>query len=240
MSNITFWDHIFFLLIGVLIPVLSLLRGKVDMEHVNAEIMDKKKFYLANAGVLWVGAALVFILWLLAGRPFSEMGISPPYIDLLVIGLTILFIVAYVVETVTELNQEGKNEEILQSAPFLPQNNKEFLSFAFLAFSAGICEEIVYRGFLVSYLMTVIGDSILAFNVAVIFPAVIFGVVHMYQGPKSVMKIAIMSLLFSTIFIFSQSLLIVVVLHIAVDMVGGFLGMKIAQSAATATLEEEE
>ena len=210
------------------------------MEHINAEIRDKKKFYLANAGVLWVGAALVFILWLLAGRPFSEMGISSPYIDPLVMGLTLLFIVAYVVETATELNQEGKNEEILQSAPFLPQNNEEFLSFSFLAFSAGVCEEVVYRGFLVSYLMTVISDSILAFNVAVIFPAVIFGVVHMYQGPKSVLKIAIMSLLFSTIFIFSQSLLIVVVLHIAVDIVGGYLGMKIAQSAATATFEEEE
>ena len=190
---------------------------------------DKKKFYLANAGVLWIGAIMVFLLWLLAWRPLSEMGFRAPIVDTLVIALTALFVVAYIIETYTEINREGNEEEIKKSAAFLPQNSQEYFYFVLLSFSAGICEEIVYRGFLVNYIMTIIDDRVIGFNMAVIFPAVIFGVVHMYQGMKSVLKIGIMSLLFSTIFIFSQSLLIVIILHTAVDVVSGFIGMKITQ-----------
>lgn len=242
MSNITFWDHLFFVLIAILLPVLSLIRGKVDMEGVEMEIGDKRKFYFANAAVLWVGAIMVFLLWLIAGRPFVDMGIRSPITDALVIGLTALFVVAYVVETVTELRKENRESEILKAAPFLPQNNSEFMAFLVLAFSAGVCEEIVYRGFLVNYLLSVINDPVVAFNVAVLFPAVIFGVVHMYQGIKSVLKISIMSLLFSTIFIFSQSLLIVMILHFSVDAIGGFIGLRIAQMsrAHDSFIDEEE
>ena len=229
MSNITLWDHLFFVLIGIVIPVLSLMRGKVEMEDVKLSIADKKKFYLANAGVLWIGALMVFILWLLAWRPLSEMGFRIPITDTLVIALTALFIIAYIVETYTEVTREDNEEEIQKSAVFLPQNYQEFFYFIILSISAGVCEEIVYRGFLVNYLMTIIDDRIVAFNVAVIFPAIIFGVVHMYQGMKSVLKIGIMSLLFSTIFIFSQSLLIVIILHTAVDIISGYIGMKITQ-----------
>lgn len=244
MSNITFWDHLFFILIGILLPVLSLLRGRIDMEGVQMEIRNKRKFYFANAGILWIGALLVFILWILAGRLFIELGVRWPLTDAIVVALTALFIVAYIVETTSELKKENKDSEILKASPFLPQNYSEFFSFLFLAFSAGVCEEIVYRGFLVNYLLSVINDPIIAFNVAVIFPAVIFGVVHMYQGLKSVLKISIMSLLFSTIFIFSQSLLIVIVLHFTIDAIGGFIGLQIALSAKETTpaftIDEEE
>ena len=244
MSNITFWDHLFFVLIAILLPVLSLIRGKVDMEGVEMEISDKRKFYFANAGILWVGAVMVFLLWLIAGRPFVDMGIRSPVTDTLVVGLTILFVVAYIVETATELRKENKESEILKAAPFLPQNYNEFFAFLFLAFSAGVCEEIVYRGFLVNYLLSVINNPVVAFNVAVIFPAVIFGVVHMYQGIKSVLKISIMSLLFSTIFIFSQSLLIVMILHFSVDAIGGYIGLKVALKAKSRSnhphFDEEE
>ena len=201
------------------------MRGKVEVEELKFSTADKKRFYLANAGVLWIGAIMVFVLWLLALRPLSEMGFRVPYIDTLVIGLTSLFVLAYIIETVTEIRKEDNEEDLLRSAAFLPNNGREYYYFVLLSISAGICEEIVYRGFLVNYLMTIIDDRVIAFNVAVIFPAVIFGVVHMYQGMKSVLKIGIMSLLFSTIFIFSQSLLIVVILHTAVDMASGFIGM---------------
>ncbi len=237
MSNITLWDHLFFILIGIVIPALSLMRGKVEMEEIRLSGVDKKRFYLANSGVLWIGAIMVFVLWLLALRPLIEMGFKMPVMDALVIGLTALFIIAYIVETYTELSKDGKEDEILKSAAFLPRNSQELFYFTILAISAGICEEIVYRGFMVTYLMEVIDNRIIVFNVAVILPAIIFGIVHMYQGTKSVLKIAIMSLLFSTIFIFSQSLLIVVLLHVGVDIIGGFIGMKLSQELGS---KEEE
>lgn len=231
MSHFTFLDHIFFFVIAVLLPGLSLLRGRIEMEDI--EIKEKGKFYFANGGVLWIGAFFVFFLWYLSGREWSLLGFAYPKITGLVIALTVMFVMAYVADTFTEMQDEENHAELQKVAPILPQNYKELAQFSFLAFSAGICEEIVYRGFLVNYLYAHFIDPIWAYNVSVVFPAIIFGIVHMYQGFKSVLKISVMSLLFGTIFIFSESLLIVIVLHVLVDLLGGFIGMKMNQKAAT-------
>jgi membrane protease YdiL (CAAX protease family) len=195
-------------------------------------IGDKGKFYFANGMVLWIGALIVWILWMLARRDWSLLGISYPIMSDLVIGLSILFMVAYVVEMFAETRSEESQEELLKAAPFLPSTWKEYGQFTFLAFSAGVCEEVVYRGFLVNYLYAQFTDPVWAYNVAVVFPAVIFGVVHMYQGFKSVLKISVMALLFGTIFIFSESLLIVIVLHVLVDLLGGYFGLMINKNSA--------
>lgn len=196
-------------------------------------IKEKGKFYFANGGVLWIGAVFVFFLWYLAGRSWSLLGFSYPLMTGLVIGLTLMFIVAYIADVVSEFYNEENQEELLKSSPFLPNNYKELAQFSFLAVSAGICEEVVYRGFLVNYLYAHFIDPIWAYNISVVVPAIIFGIVHMYQGFKAVLKISVMSLLFGTIFIFSESLLIVVILHVSVDLMGGFIGMKINQRAGT-------
>ena len=233
MNVLTFWDHLFFLLIGIIIPIFSLSRGKVEGEDMEINIKDKAKFYYANAGVLWVGAIVVFILWTVAGRPYADMGIRWPVLDQIVILLTALFIFTYLIETVRELRQEGAADELKKAAPFLPENGREFLHFSFLAFSAGFCEEIVYRGFMVNYLLRVIDDSFLAITVAIWLPAIIFGVIHLYQGWTAVLKISIMSLLFGAIFIWSQSLLIVIILHFLVDLIGGMIGWKLHATKKT-------
>ncbi len=227
----TLWDHIFFILIGIIIPAFSIYRGKVDPVTMDLQIKDKPKFYYANAAVLWVGVVLVCLLWIIADRSFSMMGFRIPEVDGIVMGLTGLFVFTYVLETTTELRKEGSVEELKKSAPFLPATGREFLHFSFLAFSAGFCEEVVYRGFLVNYLMWICDDPVLGITVAIWLPAIIFGLVHMYQGWASVLKISIMSLLFGAIFIFSQSLLIVVILHFLVDIVGGFIGWRLSRNA---------
>ncbi len=231
MTIPTHWDHMFFILIGIVIPIFSIYRGKVDPSAMDMQIKDKPKFYYANAAVLWIGVILVFLLWVIADRSFSEMGFQNPHIDIVVAGLTGLFVFTYVLETTIEIRKEGSAEELMESAPFLPTTGKEFLHFSFLAFSAGFCEEVVYRGFLVNYLMWLCDDPVIGITVAIWLPAIIFGMVHMYQGWTSVLKISIMSLLFGAIFIFSQSLLIVVILHFLVDLVGGFLAWRLSKNS---------
>lgn len=223
--NFTIFDHIFFLIIGFILPAMSLMRGKIDLAEMELQQGDKKKFYYANGGILWIGAAVVFILWFIARRPFEAMGIQWPVTDSHVIVFLIAFLFLYLVEMVSETLMSNRKEELLKSAAFLPRDKTELMHFSFLAFSAGICEEIVYRGFLVTYLYHQINDPVWSYHVAVVLPAIIFGAVHIYQGVKPALKITVMSLLLGTIFIFSQSLLIVIILHIGVDLIGGIIGM---------------
>ncbi|HMP31688.1 MAG TPA: CPBP family intramembrane metalloprotease, partial [Saprospiraceae bacterium] len=58
---------------------------------------------------------------------------------------------------------------------------------------------------------------------AILIPSLIFALSHMYQGWLNVLKIFTISLLFGNIYVYSESLLIVIVLHILVDLVSGSL-----------------
>jgi uncharacterized protein len=73
---------------------------------------------------------------------------------------------------------------------------------------------------------------------AAAFPAVLFSLAHFYQGYKAMGKIFLLSLLFALIFIFSKSLIIVVIIHFLIDLVGGLLAMKVRRDARRETGEE--
>ena len=62
--------------------------------------------------------------------------------------------------------------------------------------------------------------------IAVVLPAFAFSVAHFYQGAKAVLKIFFLAIFFGYLFIFSGSLLIVMILHFLVDAVGGLLTIK--------------
>jgi membrane protease YdiL (CAAX protease family) len=61
---------------------------------------------------------------------------------------------------------------------------------------------------------------------SILLPAFVFSVAHFYQGVKAVVKIFILAIIFGYIFIYSGSLLIVMILHLLVDAIGGLLTMK--------------
>jgi len=62
--------------------------------------------------------------------------------------------------------------------------------------------------------------------IAVILPALAFSIAHFYQGAKAVLKIFFLAVFFRYLFIYSGSLLIVMILHFLVDAVGGLLTIK--------------
>jgi membrane protease YdiL (CAAX protease family) len=62
---------------------------------------------------------------------------------------------------------------------------------------------------------------------AAIFPAVLFSIAHFYQGYIAMFKIFLLSLLFALIFIFSKSLLFVIIIHFLIDLTGGVMAIKI-------------
>jgi membrane protease YdiL (CAAX protease family) len=61
---------------------------------------------------------------------------------------------------------------------------------------------------------------------AVAVPAFAFAIAHFYQGAKAVVKIFVLAIFFGYMFILSGSLLLVMILHILVDAIGGLLTIK--------------
>ncbi|HKE49210.1 MAG TPA: CPBP family intramembrane glutamic endopeptidase [Rhodanobacteraceae bacterium] len=67
---------------------------------------------------------------------------------------------------------------------------------------AAICEEIVFRGFLIGRIEAAFGaPSRLATGAAVLLSSVVFGAAHAYQGPTGIVITGILGLVFAIVFV---------------------------------------
>ena len=106
---------------------------------------------------------------------------------------------------------------------FMPSSATQFLNFIFLAVAAGFCEEVIYRGFMITYVLNVFAGHPLATTLAIVIPAVAFGLGHYYQGGKAVVKIILMAILFGFFYLRTQTLWPLMLLHTAIDIIGGLM-----------------
>ena len=102
---------------------------------------------------------------------------------------------------------------------FLPQTIVEICLWVAVSLSAGICEEIVYRGYLQKQFLALTHSSILA----VLAQAVIFGLGHAYQGAKQVVVITVLGLLFGLLASWRKSLRPGIISHAWADIFSGWI-----------------
>lgn len=97
---------------------------------------------------------------------------------------------------------------------FLPTTARERWLFAAVALSAGICEEVVYRGWL---LFALHREFALAGSTALLAAAVLFGLAHSYQGPLGVLSATLAGALMCILYVGTGSLLVPIVFHTLID-----------------------
>jgi uncharacterized protein len=83
-----------------------------------------------------------------------------------------------------------------------------------LGLSAGIFEELLFRLALPALLFGIIGNGPLAF----LFAALIFGMLHLYQGPLGILFAALLGLVFAALYVLTGSIAAPIVLHALVDL----------------------
>ena len=98
-----------------------------------------------------------------------------------------------------------------------------------IALTAGVCEEVLYRGFLIWYVAQFTGTTAMGTIAAVAVSSIVFGAGHLYQGPASAGRIAGFAAVAGAIYVVSGSLWIVMALHVFVDIAGGLLAVTLFQ-----------
>jgi membrane protease YdiL (CAAX protease family) len=88
--------------------------------------------------------------------------------------------------------------------------------FAAVALSAGVCEEVLYRGFLLRYLTTLL--PALGGTGVVLVAAAVFALAHTYQGPLGVVVTTFLALGFTALFVASGSLWMPMAVHALIDL----------------------
>ncbi len=112
------------------------------------------------------------------------------------------------------------------AAGILPATWQEFAHFgSVVSLSAAVCEELVYRGYFITYLLVLLDGRPEAQAIAIAGSSLAFGIAHAYQGGLALVKITGLSVLFAWLFVSTGSLLLVVLLHFLVDFSSGILGV---------------
>jgi len=101
----------------------------------------------------------------------------------------------------------------------LPKTGKEKVVFVVLSFSAGIGEEIAYRGFLIPALTLVLGWT---WGAALLSSAV-FGLLHAYQGWLGIIRTAALGLVLAASFILTGVLWPAILAHAILDVIAGII-----------------
>ncbi|MGA7030257.1 MAG: type II CAAX endopeptidase family protein [Candidatus Acidiferrales bacterium] len=112
----------------------------------------------------------------------------------------------------------GQNPDALRAAQVLaPQSGLDFLLWVVVAFSAGTCEEFVFRGYLQRQFFALTGSD----AAAVILQAVVFGAAHSYQGVRGMVTIGIYGGLFGVLAVNRRSLRPGMIQHFMQDSFAG-------------------
>ncbi len=239
-------DHILFFLLGIIMPFRS-IQAQKQIKQLEYNTPTKIQMYWINGFGLWAMAVIVLLVWYFSDRMVMDIGLGwpPPALDRVSSILVTVFVILYLLDVGSELATKALREKTFQrwisDMPFLPAKDVEWLHFNFLSLSAGICEEIVFRGFFITYLYSLLQFLPLhiAQTLAILFPAIIFGFVHYYQGWKAMLKISLMAILFGYVFVLTGSLWLLILLHFLVDLLGGSFSWWLHQRYGTVLTEEE-
>ena len=176
------------------------------------------------AGIIWlsapdVGAAAVGLVW-----PQRWPG--------LLTGLVVVLVLIFVFVSTRALRggallqvaqrrrrpSEGRHAEPAAHATvaLLPRTAGERRLFTLVGVTAGVCEEWLYRGFVLAVVAAVAGG--LPELALVGIAALAFGLAHAYQGAAGVLTTGVLGGVMAALYLGTGSLLLPVLLHAAIDL----------------------
>jgi membrane protease YdiL (CAAX protease family) len=223
-------DHI---LAAILVIAWPLYAGYVQFPRLKRELSlglanTRVRAYVRAVLIQWTVAAAAVTIWIVNDRAFYELGIAATSGWRLGFGAIVLVAAAVLLEVqrrrVTSdpsLSAEFR-EKIANASPLLPTNGRELATFYLVSVTAGVCEELLYRGYLIWYLKVTAG-----LPAAVILSSMMFGMAHLYQGRKGMLQTGTIGLVFALLYIVTGSLWVPMALHMLVDMSSGTLWYQI-------------
>lgn len=174
-----------------------------------------------------LGAVLIIILLLWArGDSLFQIGFSPPknWFSTILMGLGLGIIIqllsVILIERLSEKITHTPHDHSLINA--VKGNWKVFLQWMILVWVlVALIEEGIYRGYLMTDLINLLGVGMAALTINLLFSSVVFGLSHAYQGPSGMLSTGFVGVILGVIFILSDfNLWLAIFTHGFIDTVG--------------------
>jgi len=135
-------------------------------------------------------------------------------------GIAVGMLIAILLPAVLALTSEKIRAKAAKAAKklafLLPSTKDERRWWWVVCITAGICEEVVYRGFLLHYLHTL--PFHLSLTWALVASSLIFGIAHLYQGAGGAVQTALIGAVLGAMFLVTGNLLLPMVVHAVLDL----------------------
>jgi uncharacterized protein len=199
--------------------------------------LARRSFYRRLLVLEWGLSLITLVVWLAAPDvSAAQVGLGPPreWPGLLT-GLGVLAVAVLVVVSVRALRSGalvGPPPEVVRprvpgeprhaeppgqaTVALLPRTRTERHLFALVGITAGVCEEWLYRGFLLAVVAALVPGLPTAGLVVV--AAVAFGLAHAYQGLSGVLSTGVLGGVLAAVYLQTGSLLLPVLLHAVIDL----------------------
>ena len=193
----------------------------------------RSAFYRRMIIAQWVPTACLLAFWATRNRPWSQLRLVPASPLRLGLGITCTLLpIAFLLFQRRAFFSLPDRRERLRNAlgfaePLIPHTEPERRLFWMVSFTAGVCEEIFFRGFLTWYFSAWMSPL-----AAAVLSSIIFGTGHLYLGAAQVPKTTVVGLIFAMIASLSQSLFPAMLLHAVIDWNSGEMGFRILSDSA--------
>ncbi len=166
-------------------------------------------------GILLVTAPLPSLLYPMADPWLSGKSIAPFALGAVAAMLLAMGLPLIPGERMAKARQ-SQREALKQISFFLPRTRRERGWFAAVSVSAGICEELIFRGFLAQYFVGLpLGIAPIG---AYLLSALVFGIDHGYQGLSGIVATGFLALVFTALFLVTGSIWVPMVIHVLIDL----------------------
>ncbi len=215
------FDFAFLAVLFIVLPIYSARSFRTYIEQAQrGEDLNRAIIYWQTMAMQWTGFIVLMAGWLALNRPLDELGLKAGtdlgyWIGAAMVALLFGLFGSQIVKIrKMPFEEKGRQFEALGDVGYaLPRTRQEYVLSNFVSITAGIVEEIVYRGFVIWLLALY-----MPIWLAAIVSSIAFGVAHAYQGWEGVLKTGFVGGVFAALYLITGTIWIPIVLHALLDM----------------------
>jgi hypothetical protein len=230
------FDHLIFAIL-LLLPIVEWRwTWPRHLARLAAGAPDARlNFYRSLLLEEWIATAALVAWWMGTGRPWRALLLIPSSPTRFAIGMAVA--VALCALLVLQNKAVLERPEVMPRVrkrlayadPILPHTSGERRRFHAVSITAGVCEEVLFRGFLLWYFAVWVGPW-----PAAILSSIVFGVGHVYLGVRQIPNTALIGLIMAALVLLSGSLWPAMLVHAAMDWNSGDMGFNVMNAPETA------
>jgi membrane protease YdiL (CAAX protease family) len=229
---LSFLPHMLFAYIVLIEPLLRINFFRLYKKQLKIDSSALLLFYRTQILWEWSWVIVLVIIVAPASIPLAALGFTPPNpLGWIIMAALLLGIGLSIVLIRRSPGAIASMQNSLEaSAILLPSTPTERKWYAATAITAGICEELLYRGFLIPYLHY--NFQVQDWTVIAILSGIIYGLSRLYQGFKGFSQAALTGFAYTYVYLFSGSVLPAMVFHILVELRTLLLWQSVAKKKA--------